>query len=168
MKRIRLQAPYSPDMALSELSLTEGFVLTALRLWNHGAEESCGRWPRWREAFNYARIELVGALAFDRFCRMLALAATRACEIRAVNFPSFSPDEGLVLQVLAHVQHDHGAIAQRNLTVLVPPDATRILLNPAYAVTTALAVRELWLPERAAHACLPVPPLALRTASSLH
>jgi hypothetical protein len=153
MIRRRTLIPYMDDLLVAELNTTEAFVLSALRLWNSELSEADGTLPKWRQGFAHARVNLAGTLAFDRFCRMLAIAALRTPRVQPISCRFLSQDEGLLLHVLAHIQHDHIGLAECALRQICLAEAARILVNAARVVTGALISRNLWLPERMLLAC---------------
>jgi hypothetical protein len=140
--------PYSQDMALASLGTTEAFLVSSLRLWNSGEHEPAYELPRWRTGFAHARVSLAGALAFERFCRMIALAAEHTPSVRALGCERLSADEIVLLLTLGYAQHAQLAAAGSVLRHLCPAAAVRLALQPARELADALAARRLWLPLR--------------------
>jgi len=139
---------YEADMPLWRLRTAEVFVVTSLRLWNTGDFDAATEEPQWRLAFRRARIELRGALAFDQFCRMLVIAATRSIQVRTRGCCALSRDEALLLHVLSQLQVGRPWYAAAALAQFCTPLAARLTLTPGHTLAVTLAARGLWLPER--------------------
>jgi hypothetical protein len=148
MRPSRRFEPYQTDMPLRRLHTAEAFVVTTVRLWNAGDPDPEFDEPRWRMAFRHARVDLRGTLAFDQFCRMLAIAASRSIQVRSVGCCAVSHDEAVLLQALGYIQIGRPTCAEATLLQLCPLLAARLVLPPAQTLVTALGARRLWMPQR--------------------
>ena len=148
MRANRGAFPYFPEMPLASLDTTEVFLIASLRLCNSGEHDPGNELPRWRCGFAHARISLSGVLAFERFCRMIALAAERAPGVRGLTCERLSADETVLLLTLGCAQHEQLGAAGSVLRQLCPAPAVRLAMHPAHELVGALSARRMWLPLR--------------------
>ena len=147
---------YSEGTQLPDLQTPELLLTTALRLF-------AAEWSRvpthrsWREGFAAAGLARFGLPAFERLFRTVASAPRRSLDVRCMHCAELGVDEGLFLQLIAHLQRRRFGEARDILGGWIPPAAIRIAMPAARELALAMADRGLFIPARHGRAMSLVP-----------
>lgn len=88
----------------------------------------------WREGFAAAGLARYGLPAFERLFRTVAAAPHRSLDVRCVHCAELGLDEGLFLQLIAHLQRRRFGEARDILGAWIPPAAIQIAMPAARAL----------------------------------
>lgn len=131
----------------AELSLPEQLLVWGMRAWV--AHFKQGRPP----CAGYARaFALAGtasaAVHLDQLLSLLAAGAVRGIDVRCPPCPSLSPDEALLLDAVARLQHEPVPALPESLCALMTATAARAATAPLIRLSVALLAAGHHLPLR--------------------
>jgi hypothetical protein len=101
-----------------------------------------------REGFAAAGLARYGLPAFERLFRTVASAPRRSLDVRCVHCSELGADEGLFLQLIAHLQRRRFGEARDILGAWISPAAIWIAMPAARELALAMTDRGLFVPQR--------------------
>jgi hypothetical protein len=153
---MRTLPTYAEGTQLPDLQTPEQLLTVALRLF-------AAEWSRvptehnWREGFASAGLARFGLPAFERLFRTVASAPRRPLDVRCMHCAELGADEGLFLQLIAHLQRRRFGEARDILAAWIPPASIRIAMPAARELALAMTDRGLFVPPRHGRAMTLVP-----------